>query len=297
VTARAAWRILLGSAAIGVGLQADGQADPDQIQRFATSTEAVRVDVLVTHDGRMLRGLTAQDFELRDDGVLQQIDLVDEQAEPISLVCLIDTSDHSRANAQFAHLIDAGGALVDALEPHDRVALVAFSNRTRILSTPTTDHASVKSMFSALHPEGVGSLRDAVFAGLVLRQLDPRRTLLLVFSHGWGLGYVKRPRLLEAASRTDVVVYGVTYTYRDVAPMDHGSVLDSLAEETGGRVLTAEEGRDLTGAFVNILAEFRRRYVLAYVPTGVKAGGWHQLQVTLKGRSGKVRARRGYFVE
>jgi len=45
------------------------------------------------------------------------------------------------------------------------------------------------------------------------------------------------------------------------------------------------------------LAEFRDRYVLSYTPTGVSPTGWHRLDVKLKGKSGKVTARRGYFAE
>ena len=41
---------------------------------FRSSVENVRVDVLATRDGRPSIGLTAADFEVRDNGVLQTID-------------------------------------------------------------------------------------------------------------------------------------------------------------------------------------------------------------------------------
>jgi VWFA-related protein len=294
----ALWRLALCLTVLGAGSPDDGHPGPECVAQFKTRAEAVRVDVLVTQRGRPVRGLTAQDFELRDEGVLQQIELVDDRAEPITVLCLIDTGDNLQANSRFENLTDAASALVDGLQPGDRIALVGFSNRIHVLSTPTTDRESVKSALGLLRPGGVSSLRDALFAALVLRQLDSGRTLLVVFSHGWtGLGYVRRPQLLDAARRTDAVVYAVTYEYRDAAPMDYGPFLDALAQETGGRVLIAKEDRDLTGVFVNILAEFRSRYVLAYVPTGVAPGGWHRLEVRLKGRPGDVKARRGYFAE
>jgi hypothetical protein len=37
--------------------------------------------------------------------------------------------------------------------------------------------------------------------------------------------------------------------------------------------------------------------VLSYTPTGVSATGWHRLGVKLKGKRGKVTARRGYFAD
>jgi len=43
-----------------------------------------------------------------------------------------------------------------------------------------------------------------------------------------------------------------------------------------------------------IVKEFRERYVVSYTPTGVAAGGWHAIDVRVKGRNLTVRARRGY---
>jgi hypothetical protein len=73
--------------------------------------------------------------------------------------------------------------------------------------------------------------------------------------------------------------------------------LDDLADETGGRVVRVESDKDLQATFVATLAEFRERYMLTYVPTGVPSGGWHPLTVKLKGKRGTVTARRGYFAE
>jgi len=52
---------------------------------------------------------------------------------------------------------------------------------------------------------------------------------------------------------------------------------------------------DLQKAFVGILDEFRRRYVLSFTPRGVSATGWHRLQVRVKGRRPAITARQGYM--
>jgi hypothetical protein len=82
-----------------------------------------------------------------------------------------------------------------------------------------------------------------------------------------------------------------------VAVKSAGRFLEELTQESGGRVRFATSDADLRGAFTKTLAEFRDRYVLLYTPTGVAATGWHRLDVTLKGKKGKVTARRGYFAE
>ncbi len=72
-------------------------------------------------------------------------------------------------------------------------------------------------------------------------------------------------------------------------------ILDSLADETGGRVFSAERSERLRETFEQVVAEFRSRYLITYVPRGVESGGWHPIEVKLRKRAGKVTARRGYL--
>jgi len=72
--------------------------------------------------------------------------------------------------------------------------------------------------------------------------------------------------------------------------------LKEVVEASGGELLLAGQGDDLTNKFVSVLHEFRARYVLTYEPTGVRRDdGWHELRVQLNGRAGTTRARRGYY--
>jgi hypothetical protein len=59
---------------------------------FRASTLAVRVDVLVTDGRKPVAGLTAQDFELRDNGIRQSIQLVDAADVPLHVVLALDVS-------------------------------------------------------------------------------------------------------------------------------------------------------------------------------------------------------------
>jgi hypothetical protein len=71
--------------------------------------------------------------------------------------------------------------------------------------------------------------------------------------------------------------------------------LEALATESGGQVLNASRSEQLHERFVQIMTEFRTRYLITYTPAGVERSGWHPLDVTLKGRKGRVIARRGYL--
>ena len=93
---------------------------------FSSKVEAVRVDVLVTAGGLPVRGLTAQDFEIRDNGVLQAIDLVSFEQIPLNVVLSLDMSD-SVAGERLEQLRDACHAVLDGLTSGDQAALVTFS--------------------------------------------------------------------------------------------------------------------------------------------------------------------------
>ena len=51
---------------------AAGASDVGARRRFRSGVDAVRVDALVVDGRRPVAGLTAEDFELRDTGVLQR---------------------------------------------------------------------------------------------------------------------------------------------------------------------------------------------------------------------------------
>ena len=64
------------TAVVGVSLQAQGGAPPQDPQRpvFRTGANLVRVDAYPSKDGRIIDGLTVEDFELLEDGVPQKIE-------------------------------------------------------------------------------------------------------------------------------------------------------------------------------------------------------------------------------
>ncbi len=278
--------------------------------RFRSSTAAVRVDALVTNGNQPVPGLTASDFELRDNGVLQTITDVHHEELPLNVICVLDLSGSVRG-APLTQLKDAVAAVIDALAGPDRAALLTFASRLSLHTTLTSDRARLHQAVNALQAAGTTSILDAVFAGLALREADERRTVLLLLTDGRDTSsWLSARQVIDAARRTDVVIYPITvgaeptlslstnvnrgrYVLpRREEPARH--VLRELADDTGGRLILASNEGELRRTFLATLDEFRKRYVLSYEPAGVTPGGWHEITVKLRGRAGTVRARRGY---
>lgn len=259
-------------------------------QTFRSRADGVRVDVLVTQNGHPVRGLRADDFELRDEGVLQKIALVDVDKIPLNVVMVLDSSG-SLSGPPMNYLRSAATSLLGALAGADRAALVSFNEAVSIRSEPSADRTPILAEVGGLTARGTTSLIDGVAAGLALSEPRAGRALTVVFSDGEDTSsWLDPATVLQTAERADAVVYSVvTDSGR------RGQFLTRLAGATGGRVLQIASLDRLSEAFGSVLDEFRTRYVLAYSPTGVPSGGWHRIEVRVKGRRVSVDARRGYF--
>jgi VWFA-related protein len=263
---------------------------PAQKPTFSSRVEAVRLDALVTDNGRPVRDLGAADFEVFDNGVLQQVDFVNLEQLPLNVILVLDMSG-SVAGDRLVHLRDASLALLDGLKKEDQAALVTFSHVVTRGSGLTGDLAVVRAAVGRADPLGNTSLIDAAFSGLVLGESDVGRNLLIVFSDGVDTSsWLTEDAVLETARRCDVVVYTVS-AMAYVEP----KFLRDLSNLTGGSLFEIESTKDLRGAFLAALEEFRQRYLLSYSPTGVATDGWHKIEVRIRGRNLKVKARAGYL--
>jgi VWFA-related protein len=256
---------------------------------FSSRVEAVRLDVLVTDNGRVVRGLAAKDFDIIDNGVAQTADLVSLEEIPLNVVLALDASS-SVVGQRLDDLRDAGRAVLDALKKTDQTALVTFSEAVARKATLTSDFTRVKEVLAGVEPAGHTSLVDATYAAITVADADLGRGLLILFSDGVDTAsWLPERAVIDAARRSDVVVYAVSAAARPAA------FLRDVTDDTGGRLYEVQSTRDVRRVFLAALEEFRQRYLVSYTPTGVQTEGWHRVDVKVKGRRATVRARPGYL--
>lgn len=258
-------------------------------QTFSARVDGVRLDVLVTDGGRPVPGLSAADFEVRDNGVPQRIDLVNIGDVPVSVLLALDLS-RSVGGAKLVALRQAGSRLLDALMPGDAAGLVSFNTAVVAETELSTDLAATRRALAGTQSRGDTALIDAALAAMLIGDTDAGRTLVVVFSDGIDTcSFTSAALVIETAKRVNGVVYAVR------SRGDDTDFLRDLASATGGRVVEVGDDGDPGPAFLQVLQEFRRRYVITYTPTGVEAPGWHRLEVRVARRGARVQARAGYF--
>jgi VWFA-related protein len=256
---------------------------------FTSRVEGVRIDALVSESGTPIAGLGPGDFEVRDNDVPQTIDLVSLADVAVNVVLTLDQSA-SVAGAKLTALLRASRSLLDGLAATDSAAIITFNHAVvqRVALTRRID--DVRTALEESEAGGATALVDASLGAMLLGDTDAGRTLVVVFSDGVDTASFVRPELvLDMARRVNGVVYGVS------SSAEPTRFLRDLASATGGRIVEIGPSGDPGPAFLEILREFRRRYVITFTPTGVTPGGWHKLEVRVNRPRARVQARAGYF--
>lgn len=256
---------------------------------FSSRVDAVRVDVLVTDNGQPILGLTPGDFEIIDNGVLQQVDLVSFDQIPLNVVLVFDMSDSVEGDRR-DRLLAGAGALLGGLKAEDQAALITFSHILQLGAGLTTDVGAVRAALEVARGVGDTAAVDSTFAGMMVGESEVGRGLLIVFSDGVDTSsWLSSAAVLDIAKRSGVVAYAVSVR-SPVGP----EFLRDLTALTGGRLFEVERTQNLDSVFLGVLEEFRHRYLVSYTPRGVSRDGWHQLDVRVKRRA-TVKARPGYL--
>jgi VWFA-related protein len=266
------------------------QASTPEPPRFPVAVDQVYVDVFVTRRGAPVAGLRPADFELRDDGVVQQVVLVDRGAAPLGAALVLDTSESVRG-AKLEGLRAAARAFGESLHAQDEIALVAFSHAVRLVSR---DRDELATALDGLSGRSSTSLYDAIYAGARLPMAASRR-LLVVFSDGDDNTSWLSVEDVEAVLRTaGLLLYTVRVQEQGAAAGPGRDLLRRLAGATGGRLLEPRSHQALREAFGDVIEDLRGGYVLGYTPRGVAPTGDHRLEVRVRRPGLTVRARGGY---
>jgi hypothetical protein len=256
------------------------------------SAASVRLDVVVTRDGRPVTGLTAGDFVVTDTGASQTVEGA-RLAGHVAVAFVFDGSADIRRK-DWPAIQTAAGAIVGALGSGDTGATVLTLDRLVQLDPAGTSPATLARSVSVLPPPALARkmLWDAVLAGASLVAPDTGRPVVVAFSDGGrDSGWTPRKAALATLAAAGFIVDAVTVpnTYSESASWD------DVKKLPGAIVVPAIDSR-LRDQFAAQFDRLRQGYVLTYHPTGVKTGdGFHSIKVTLTSGKADIQVRDGYF--
>lgn len=294
---------------------------PQQPPRLRVEVNLVNVSFTV-HDveGKVVPNLTAEDFEVFEDGDAQKIQFFARSANlPLSVGLVVDFSG-SQEHFVKAHHRDLQKFLKDVLGPRDRAFLLCFGNHLRLVQDFTSSTSDLiqglkdfehdKRHYPELGPPdeerdlGTG-FYDAIYYPVTEKMAGTAsgQKALLLFSDGEDNSSAHDMMdAIEAAQNENVRVYGLRYTETEhghlTARNKYGRrVMGRIARETGAADYDARQG-DL-GAFLREIGEeLRSSYDLAYPSSHpVRDGSFRKITIRAKRAGLVVRAKPGYYAQ
>ncbi len=315
-TLRRAWpapRRVCGLIALAAIMHACGAQQPPKAQQpqigspgdytlnLNTNLVILNATVFDRH-GALVSGLGKDNFQVYEDGVLQQVKNFSHEDIPVAVGILVDNS--GSMTPYRSDVIAAALAFARSSNPQDQMFELNFNDRVTFglpRNKPFTDRQDeLERALASFNTIGQTSLYDGIAAGLdhLKSATREKRVLILISDGGDDASKHNSRQVLEIAPRSSVIIYAIGIFSEDDADQNP-KVLKRFAAETGGEAFFPHSSKEILPICERIAHDIRNQYTLSYVPAVaspdknyrtilVKANGLDRGRLS-------VRTRTGYF--
>lgn len=267
-------------------------------------TDLVLVPVTVTDPlNRLVTGLEKDDFRVYENNGQQKITSFASEDAPVSIGIIFDLS-----GSMTSKLVRAKESILQFIKtanPQDEFFIIGFNDRPELIEDFTASVDDIEARLATVHAGHRTALLDAIYYGVAkMREARHERKALLIVSDGGD----NRSRYTEGEVRakvreSDVQIYamGIFDPYAPTPEERMGpQLLQSLSEESGGRMYQVDDINELSDVAEKISTELRNQYVIGYRPGDLAHDGkWRKLKVKVNPPPGlpplTVYARTGYY--
>jgi len=295
----------LVAALVALSSAAGDRPGPEPI--FPTQLEEVHLTVTVRDAaGRLVSNLKPDDFTVLENGRPQHVQLFGRAVEPgqeealaLDLGLLMDTSGSMLAQLKLSQ--EAAVRFLESIPRARDLVTIFFDDDIRLSRYNSENQQGLFERIAEAKGGGDTALYDAISVYLSRVQDASGRKVLVMFTDGedtrsaLGLGEV-----LQLIRSSGVIIYPIAFTAGfppgSARALHSKSVLEQMAELTGGAVFTPRSSKDLSAIYARILQELQSQYVLGYVSDDPSRDGkFRRLKVDVPGKGLRVRHRAGYF--
>jgi VWFA-related protein len=208
-----------------VTAQQNGPEEYGEGDTLRVDTTLVSLPVSVMdRDGKFIPNLRKEDFRIWENGVEQQVAYFASTEKPFTVALVIDTSGSTKNRLE--EIQDAAIAFIEQLRPEDKVMIVAFNDKIRVLAEPTNDRFILRDAIRETDAGSGTRLYDAV--DMIINQYFNRiegRKALVLFTDGVDTtsNRADYDSTVRDAEELDALIYPVEYdTFGDMAGMGGG---------------------------------------------------------------------------
>jgi Ca-activated chloride channel family protein len=303
---------------------------PDDVIRV--DTDLVTVPVRISDkNGRPIPDIQRSEFRVIENGVEQEIAYFQNEEQPFTVALMLDMS---YSDVFKLHDIQAAADLfVGQLRDQDKVMVVSFDERMRVLCKPTSDRRIMRMAIEGTEIGSGTSLYTAIDDVLnnEFSKVTGRKAIVILSDGVDTSSKIASARsLVRNLTESDILIYPIQYnTYDDVQknrrkdaaiqydeddrpyvvqtapvrgerPEDYREAdqfFSDIADRTGGRVYKVRSNTNLKNAFAAIADELRKTYTLGYYPSGGRTPGEsYSIKVRVARPNLSIRARESQIV-
>jgi len=244
--------------------------------------------------GKFVSGLTRGNFTVTEDGVQQEIDLVNQETLPATFALLIDSSQSMSRRIDFVR--DAARRFIQYLRPKDQVLVAPFTRQLGVLTGPTGDRQTILEAVGHVGSAGGTSILDSLVEVAGKLPINQSRCAIVLLTDGYDENSVTTPdEALAAVKAARVTVYVVGIGGIAGISLRGERLLKRIAQETGGQVFFPPREEDIVAVHARLAEDAQNRYLVTYTPSNqVADGAWRSVKM-VAGPDYKVRTRNGYM--
>jgi VWFA-related protein len=258
---------------------------------------------VLNHHNALVSGLNQNDFQIYEDGILQQIKYFSHEDLPVTVGILVDNSGSMSPKRQ--DVIEAAMAFARSSNPQDEMFVVNFNDRVSFglpAGTPFTDQPDMlRTALSSIRTIGQTSLYDGIAAALdhLRKGNRDKKVLILLTDGGDNVSKHRLAQVIDMAKQSSAIIYAIGIFDEQDGDQNPG-VLRQFAKETGGEAYFPGSSKEIASICEEIAHDIRNQYTLTYSPsTAEKAGSYRTIAVkAISAHRGRlsVRTRAGYTV-
>jgi Ca-activated chloride channel family protein len=276
---------------------------------FRAGVDLVSLNVTVSESGgRYLTDLTAEDFNVFEDGVKQDVTFFTRTNLPIALSLLMDTSASMETKLPTAQ--EAAVGFARRLRPQDLAEIIDFDSRVMVLQNFTNSATELEQAIRKTSAGGSTSLYNAIYIALkdlkkvVAKNVDEiRRQAIVVLSDGEDTSsLLPFEEVLDLAKRSETAIYAIGLRVPDGPGTSTKGfkeaefVMRQFSQETGGRSFFPSQLAELAPIYSQISDELSSQYTVGYTSKNPKRdGSWRRVVVRTTRPSTIARTKQGYF--
>ena len=283
----------------------------NQIQKLRGGMFTMRQNVdevvlnctVVDSRGRLVTGLTRNDFKVWEDKVPQTISFFQHADVPVSMGILVDNSGSMRDKLPAVR--EAALDLVRASNPKDEAFIVNFSDEAYLDQGFTSDISKMETALSHIDARGGTALYDAVVASAdqLAKHAKNSKQVLLIITDGEDdastLTAQQAIRRVQDLHGPEIYAIGLLYNDSGDEARRARKALIALTAETGGLAYFPHSLQNVDEIAEEVAKDIRNQYSIGYHPTKpFSKGGFRTVRVDASapghGRL-TVRTRTGYY--